>query len=136
MLIIFLQMDFPKINPWSVENLEEFLYFCCPECDDRNQSRNTFLEHALHQHPTSKEYLLKFIVKNEILLEENFNESESNGTDDNQIIPSLIVKCDIKEEYDKAVVFKFFLLYNHFFHDKVILFLIFIIFILEKYTCV
>ena len=93
-------MDFQNINPWSVENLEEFLYFCCPECDDRNQSRNTFLEHALHQHPTSKEYLLKFIVKNEILLEENFNESES---DDNQIIPSLIVKCDIKEEYDKAV---------------------------------
>ena len=26
-------------NPWTVENLEEFLYFCCPECDERNQSK-------------------------------------------------------------------------------------------------
>ena len=24
-----------KLNPWSVENIEDFLYFCCPECNER-----------------------------------------------------------------------------------------------------
>ena len=24
-------------NPWSVENLEHFLYYCCPECKERIQ---------------------------------------------------------------------------------------------------
>ena len=22
-------------NPWMVEELEEFLYYCCPECDEK-----------------------------------------------------------------------------------------------------
>ena len=42
-------------NPWSVENLEEFLYFCCPECDEKNQSKDMFIKHALNHHPKSKE---------------------------------------------------------------------------------
>ena len=38
-------------NPWDVGNLEDFLYYCCPECDvkvvhERDQSRDLFLQHA------------------------------------------------------------------------------------------
>ena len=33
-------MKIDKDNPWAVENLKEFLYFCCPECDERNQSED------------------------------------------------------------------------------------------------
>ena len=34
-------------NPWAVGHLEEFLYYCCPECDERNQSKALFVKHAL-----------------------------------------------------------------------------------------
>ena len=27
------------INPWLVSNVEEFLYFCCPECEEREKSK-------------------------------------------------------------------------------------------------
>ena len=47
--------NFPEIyNPWIVGRLEEFLYFCCPECDERNQSKELFLQHALEHHPLAK----------------------------------------------------------------------------------
>ena len=59
-------------NPWEVENVEDFLYFCCPECDVKNHSRDHFLKHAFDQHPKSKEYLEKwaYSIKDE-LKEEN-----------------------------------------------------------------
>ena len=40
-----------KHNPWSVENLDEFLYFCCPECDNKTQSKTGFINHAYLNHP-------------------------------------------------------------------------------------
>ena len=58
-------------NPWNVENLEEFLYFCCPECDLKDQSKMQFLQHALNQHPNAKGSVQKFIIK-----EETFEDSE------------------------------------------------------------
>ena len=51
--------------PWNVESLEDFLYYCCPECNDRNQSRDDFLQHALKEHPDAKNYLVPIYVKNE-----------------------------------------------------------------------
>ena len=44
-------------NPWAVESLENFLYYCCPECNMRHTSRDVFLQHALNQHPLVKECL-------------------------------------------------------------------------------
>ena len=45
------QIHKPEINipynPWAVGNLEEFLYYCCPECNEKNQSKELFLQHAL-----------------------------------------------------------------------------------------
>ena len=38
-------------NPWMVEQLEEFLYFCCPECDEKCQAKDSFLHHAILTHP-------------------------------------------------------------------------------------
>ena len=51
---------------WNVESLEDFLYYWCPECGERNQSREDFLQHALNQHPVSSDYLIKFCVKKEL----------------------------------------------------------------------
>ena len=62
-------------NPWEVENVEDFLYFCCPECDVKNHSRDHFLKHAFDQHPKSKEYLEKwaYSIKDELKEENNPN---------------------------------------------------------------
>ena len=76
-------------NPWFVKDLEEFLYFCCPECDIKNRSKELFLKHALDFHPNAKEHLFYLNVKTEnhensdIIKEDFYNE---------------IVKCEIKEE--------------------------------------
>ena len=36
-----------NFNPWIVNNLEEFLFFCCPECDTQSPSKALFINHAL-----------------------------------------------------------------------------------------
>jgi hypothetical protein len=45
-------------NPWVVDSLEEFLFFCCPECPDRSASKESFVNHALRSHPQSRDALL------------------------------------------------------------------------------
>ena len=90
-------------NPWNVENLEEFLYFCCPECDLKDQSKMQFLQHALNQHPNAKGSVQKFIIKEETfedseefpyLNDINFSEEYDNPIEDyNELL-----KCEIKEE--------------------------------------
>ena len=48
-----------KSNPWNVP-LEDFLYFCCPECDERNQSKELFVKHALEHHPDAEQSLKSY----------------------------------------------------------------------------
>ena len=52
-------------SPWIVESLEDFLYYCCPECYERSQSREEFLQHALSEHPEAKNHLIPMTIKNE-----------------------------------------------------------------------
>ena len=40
-------------NPWNVIQVEDFLYYCCPECDERKQSKDNFLDHAIKYHSYS-----------------------------------------------------------------------------------
>ena len=44
-------------NPWFVSNLDEFLQYCCPECDDKYQSKETFVLHAFEKHAKAKDCL-------------------------------------------------------------------------------
>ena len=56
------------MNPWNVDKLEKFLYFCCPECDLKDQSKVNFLQHALENHPDAKEcvqHFNEFVIKEE-----------------------------------------------------------------------
>ena len=48
-------------NPWCVDNLNVFLYFCCPECDVKDPSKEIFVKHALEEHPKFKENYENFI---------------------------------------------------------------------------
>ena len=60
-------------NPWSKGSLEEFLFYCCPECDVRDQSKETFLEHALIDHPHSQPFLQPLQIKEEVSSEASKN---------------------------------------------------------------
>ena len=55
-----------EINPWSAKIIEDFLYFCCPECDVKDQFKDSFIQHALENHPNSRENFLG-CVKIELL---------------------------------------------------------------------
>ena len=49
------ELDYVK-NPWtSVSTLEDFLFYCCPECPNKFRSSISFTNHAVKHHPKSKE---------------------------------------------------------------------------------
>ena len=51
-------MDFEeKFNPWSVSSLEDFRFYCCPECDCKNVNRDSFVKHVVIAHPHSKIFI-------------------------------------------------------------------------------
>ena len=41
------------VNPWRVEDLHVFAFFCCPECTFRAKDESPFEIHALENHPQS-----------------------------------------------------------------------------------
>ena len=46
-------------NPWDVSNIQEFLFYNCPECDIRLKDGEKFVQHALNNHELSKFFLNK-----------------------------------------------------------------------------
>lgn len=58
------------MNPWMVNKLEDFLFFCCPECDTKEKDRKTFLDHAFDKHPDTKTYLSQFLTEIPVKTEE------------------------------------------------------------------
>ena len=48
------QHDDSHNNPWSVNSIYDFSYFCCPECEDSKwEFKQDFVNHALSTHPNS-----------------------------------------------------------------------------------
>ena len=43
-------------NPWAVENIEVFSFYCCPECDFKSKHGDSFKRHALESHNKSKSF--------------------------------------------------------------------------------
>ena len=86
------------MNPWNVESLEEFLYFCCPECDLKDTSKVHFLQHALEQHPNAKECVQQF---NEFIIKEEPHEksNEEDIKNDDNISDIFENSYNLAEEY-------------------------------------
>ena len=49
-------MEIKTENPWYGKDLEQFLFYCCPECDTKNKSRDGFMKH-ITQHPDALEFI-------------------------------------------------------------------------------
>ena len=56
-----------KFNPWEVESLEDFLYFCCPECNEKSQSKDHFISHAWSTHPKVSFFTSYSIVNGDLV---------------------------------------------------------------------
>lgn len=46
-------------NPWFVSSMFDFCYFCCPECEDKSQSKEDFVLHASEYHDGAVEGLIQ-----------------------------------------------------------------------------
>ena len=69
-----------KFNPWTVTSLDDFLFYCCPECDDRSVTKSEFVQHAVKNHPRSQNIIDSLHSD----LFQSVVESENNSTDENQ----------------------------------------------------
>ena len=60
-----------KFNPWDVNNLDDFRFYYCPECDFRNVTKNDFIKHAVTSHPKSHDVIDKLEGKKCVKQEKN-----------------------------------------------------------------
>ena len=47
-------------NPWQVDDIATFSYFCCPECMYRAKTVPDFQVHAIINHPDSKDFFERY----------------------------------------------------------------------------
>ena len=79
MYLLLFRMKNDPDNPWSVKSIEEFHFYCCPECTERVQTRESFVRHALEQHPKSKEFLEEYD-------DEDLSDIEKEMTEDDEVV--------------------------------------------------
>ena len=73
-----------KQNPWLVENIEAFNFYCCPECDFQSKDRDYFKRHAVESHKKSKVFFLR-------------SKSEDNTNHDSMEVENMIFEEGIKD---------------------------------------
>ena len=44
-------------NPWDVPSLDEYLFYCCPECELKTKEYEAFYTHAVNVHELARETL-------------------------------------------------------------------------------
>ena len=78
------------LNPWKVQNISEFVYFCCPECVFRSKEDSSFQAHALQNHVLSRTFFNNVEetevpnIKEELEEGENFEEKTDLTSNENQ----------------------------------------------------
>ena len=70
-------------NPWTVEDLDSYLFYCCPECDQKYKSKPSFINHAYSSHPDAKENLKFEETTEDIVIKSDVNIKEENDIIEN-----------------------------------------------------
>ena len=73
-----------KFNPWNVTSIEDFLFYCCPECDNKTVTKSDFIQHAKCNHPRSQNIICSLEV-----IPRSVTESESYLTDEFQAVQNI-----------------------------------------------
>ena len=92
------------INPWAVPTLEEFLFYCCPECDVKVKANDQFLDHALKVHKLAQS-VWSGHKEDQMLTIENIKESEASDNlkqiySDNH---NLVIEIETLEEDPNSI---------------------------------
>ena len=74
-------------NPWAVDSLDNFTFYCCPECNIRSQNKQEFINHAFSKHPEGAPAL--YLIKDQTVQGVNFPLNDE-----------LKVESDIKDEIE------------------------------------
>ena len=48
-------------NPWLVDSLFQFQFFCCPECEEKVSEIQEFIKHAISKHPKVRCFKKEFL---------------------------------------------------------------------------
>ena len=106
-------MDYEdKFNPWSVSSLEDFRFYCCPECECRNVNRDSFVNHAVIAHPHSKSFIDSLTrIKTEHATEDSNtivtlcytsdDSSDSETDDESSQLQSTEMKVDLEPQVNE-----------------------------------
>ena len=72
------------INPWQVDNIQEFYFLKCPECDFMHKEENDFQNHAVGNHPLSVTFFsnIDMTIENIGIFDDCKEENESNESND------------------------------------------------------
>ena len=85
------------MNPWEVQSIYDFNYFCCPECIFQSKEELLFQEHALQTHEQSKTF---FQNSNDISCENDEDTFSENHNFDEYIIvePNTYCKSEVNSD--------------------------------------
>ena len=82
------------LNPWQVTSKDDFLFYCCPECDMKSKDYEHLYEHAIKSHDLAKETL----VSHSVTIKEE--EHKDDDTEVNEFVETFI---DEEEEPEVKV---------------------------------
>ena len=87
-------------NPWAVETIEVFSFYCCPECDFKAKKEDRFKRHAIESHNKSKVFFIMSKPENNLNDDDSMDvETESEYQEEQENMED-VDECEssIKEE--------------------------------------
>ena len=78
-----------NLHPWDVTTLEDFLYYCCPECDLKVKDIDFFYAHAVQNHSKAQKALTQ-----------QFDTSDDVTGDVTEVVKSDLIKQEVIQDED------------------------------------
>ena len=85
-------------NPWAVETIEAFSFYCCPECDFKSKKEDRFKRHAMESHNKSKVFFIMTKSENNTNNDSTEVETEPESQDENEDSMEDFIETLVKEE--------------------------------------
>ena len=90
-------------NPWNVPTLDKFLFYCCPECDNKYVTKSHFVEHALTSHQVSQEYIPSILQNMMSAVTKPTREIVTKPLVNHPLLQNVISGSDLNEEIEVNV---------------------------------
>ena len=84
-------------NPWDVRSLDEYLFYCCPECELKTKEYEIFYNHAVIIHELAKQTLQPTLDDTEMVTEDIRDKDHSEFFD---VKMELDLEVDEEDGYD------------------------------------